>query len=113
MELAVAHVVGVIAYWRGLKIPESSGWADELKKPANVKTLVLYMHRPLEYGDLPISGEELPPRTGARLERVPFIWTGRVKGGDCLVDPTLEGCPPNLAGKRIADLQPGGAGCVP
>ncbi|KAK4147117.1 peptidase S8/S53 domain-containing protein [Dichotomopilus funicola] len=64
-SLATAHVVGVIAYWRGLKIPESSGWADELKEPTKVKKLVLYMHRKLDYDDFPISGEhhaDLQPR---------------------------------------------------
>ncbi|KAL2198358.1 pectate lyase superfamily protein-domain-containing protein, partial [Corynascus similis CBS 632.67] len=112
-SLAAPLVAGTIAYWRGLKIPESSGWAAELQDPANVKKLVHYMHRKLEYPSFRIENEgELPTRIGPRRSRYPFLWTGRVKGGDCLVDPTLEGCPPDMAGKKIADMQPRGADCA-
>ena len=112
-DAAAPLVVGTIAYWRGLKIPESSGWAAELQDPANVKKLVQYMHRKLAYTDLPIPYDpSIPPRRGSHLGRVPFLWTGRVKGGDCLVDPTLAGCPADMAGRSISNLQPRGADCA-
>jgi len=88
LPAATPLLVGLIAYWRGLPDIRPQ-WQEELKIPYAVKKLVGFMHRPLafpDYGGVQIVGD--------RKARVPFVWSGRVKGGDCLVDPNLEGCPP-------------------
>lgn len=68
----------------------------------------MYMHRSLSYPSFPIT----PYPTNYNDIKVPFIWTGRVDGGDCLVNPVLPGCPQGLSGSNIADLQPRGADCA-
>jgi len=99
VQSGASLVAGTIAYWRGLpNLP--AGWAAELRNPANVKNLV-------RYKTILLGGD----RTRARPGRVTFLWTGRVAGGDCLVDPTLRGCPSNLAGSGIASLGPFGSSC--
>ncbi|KFA45429.1 hypothetical protein S40293_10065 [Stachybotrys chartarum IBT 40293] len=104
-SLAVPLVVSTIAYWRGLRL--AGTWAAELAEPANVKRLVMYMHRRLTFPEKRIRDYE----TNYNNFKVPFIWTGRVEDGDCLVNPSLPGCPSNLRGARIQDLQPRGADC--
>ncbi|EGX95651.1 peptidase, putative [Cordyceps militaris CM01] len=108
-SLAAPHITALIAYWRSLNLAGS--WGSELERPVNVKKLVMYMHRSLEYRRLRIP--DLPEENPNKM-RVPFIWTGSVKGGgNCLVQPTLEGCPPELkARSKIADLKPRGADCA-
>lgn len=70
------------------------------------------MHRSLQYPCIHIPDRPRSPIGDPVPKRVPFIWTGRVADGDCLVDPKLKGCPPDLAGSSIADLKPHGADCA-
>lgn len=69
----------------------------------------MYMHRSLQYPSIRIPDY---PDKNPIPQRVPFIWTGRVADGDCLVNPKLKRCPPYLAGSSIADLKPHGADCA-
>lgn len=94
-------IVGLVAYWRAL--PNlANGWGEELRKPANVKKLLYFMHRPLSfsYGRL-----ENPQNDGFERNRVPLIWTGQHPDGNCLQDPSYAGCPQGSLG----DLVPGGS----
>jgi hypothetical protein len=102
-SVAAPLVAGTIAYWRGLAL--SAARAEELKNPANVKKLVMGMHRTLKYRvSVVIPGDKARPRIGSRpYNQVPTLWTGRVPGGDCVATPTLKGCPSRLSGS-IADL---------
>ncbi|CAP59704.1 uncharacterized protein PODANS_1_493 [Podospora anserina S mat+] len=47
---AAPTIACLVAYWRGL-LGIKNGWDEELKKPANVKKLLMYMHRPLFPGN--------------------------------------------------------------
>ncbi|KAH8130890.1 hypothetical protein LI328DRAFT_161742 [Trichoderma asperelloides] len=107
LQVTAPHITAVIAYWRSLQ--DAGSWNSELAKPANVKKLVMYMHRSLQYPSIRIPDY---PDKNPIPQRVPFIWTGRVADGDCLVNPKLKRCPPYLAGSSIADLKPHGADCA-
>ncbi|KAK4202936.1 glucan 1,3-beta-glucosidase, partial [Triangularia verruculosa] len=108
-------IAGLVAYWRGLQ-GIKNGWDVELRKPANVKKLLLYMQRPLDPTNLAKGLDKTkvyinPDRDymrGPDPPLVPFIWTGEFKGKNCLTDPDIhDRCPKG----RLADLQPFGAGC--
>ncbi|KAK0732417.1 hypothetical protein B0T21DRAFT_291610, partial [Apiosordaria backusii] len=46
-SFATPTIAGLVAYWRGL--PDiKNGWGEELKKPANVKKLLQFMHRSID-----------------------------------------------------------------
>ncbi len=96
--------LAIIAYWRGL--PLSPEWVQELKDAANVKKLVRWLHRSLEFQNFPRDPGNNNPITFKG--RFPFIWTGRVKDGDCLVNPDLKCCPESLKGTIISDMKPRG-----
>ncbi|KAF2992905.1 hypothetical protein E8E14_000151 [Neopestalotiopsis sp. 37M] len=98
-SLAAPLVAGVIAYWRGLPNMKQQ-WKDELRDPANVKKLVRFMQRNIPSPGIDVNRGEQP---WLDKPQVPFIWTGRVKDGDCLVDPTLKGCP--VFTESLADLE--------
>lgn len=49
-SIAAPTIACLVAYWRGLP-GIKNGWDEELKKPANVKKLLMYMHRPLFPGN--------------------------------------------------------------
>lgn len=44
---------------------------------------------------------------------LPFLWTGEVDGGNCLMKPTLAGCPTALQSTRLGSLQARGADLGP
>jgi hypothetical protein len=101
--------VGVIAYWRSLPITKSS-WQRDLRFPVRVKKLVQFMQRTLQFAEKPVRTREAPPWSPIRTNRVQFIWTGRVEGGDCLVKPELKGCP--YIKDDLGLLDPFGADCA-
>jgi hypothetical protein len=78
-------------------------WKEELKPPSVVKKLLQFMQRDLAFGDFP-EEEEF-----GRKPRVKFIWTSRLKDGDCLVNPNLKDCPKFK--ERLEDLEPFGSSC--
>jgi hypothetical protein len=115
-------IAGLVAYWRGL--PNiANGWAEELKKPANVKKLLLYMQRVILDEDLAENLDEtqvffddtegeryyIPRSRRDVLDKVPFIWTGNHEGKNCLMDPNAH---PSCPQGRLEDLPPFGAGCT-
>lgn len=109
-------IAGLVAYWRGLP-GIKNGWGDELKKPANVKKLLLYMQRAIEEQNLPPNldasqvtfDEDAYEEDRWDLPQVPFIWTGMHNKKDCLVNPDAH---PSCPDGSLSNLEPFGAGCM-
>ncbi|KAK4680622.1 hypothetical protein QC764_0000650 [Podospora pseudoanserina] len=115
-SFAAPTIAGLVAYWRGLP-GIKNGWDEELKKPANVKKCLLYIHRPLFPGNrvdgldeskLGANKHEPKGRGLNNLFAVPFILSGEYKEKNCLTDPDMH---PRCPKGSLADLAPFGAGC--
>ncbi|KAH7302825.1 hypothetical protein B0I35DRAFT_485623 [Stachybotrys elegans] len=107
-SVAAPLVAGLVAYWRGLPNIQN-GWGDELKDPANVKKLLLYMQRPIPKNKLVNRLTEYQVmEAGRRPNPIPFIWTGVHNGKNCLQNPAAH---PSCPRDRIQNLVPNGASC--
>lgn len=71
MFLAAPKVAGIIAYWRSLPGP----FQEALKKPENVKKLVIYFHHRYDIIEYP----SLQKKQIAAWDKRPVIWNGQVQ----------------------------------
>ncbi|KAK1751034.1 hypothetical protein QBC47DRAFT_417470 [Echria macrotheca] len=103
-SVAAPLVASTIAYWRSLLDLHPGANADSLKDPADVKGLVMAMHRRVPQGNRlfsPARGHE-PVGNEAQKQydafrpwgqRMHNLWVGTVPLGNCVVEPGLPGCP--------------------